>query len=65
LVSSTRASVGSPFWIGIAFSGGLDTRCAVAWLAEKGLEVYCYTADLSQPDEANPADIPPVALDRT
>jgi argininosuccinate synthase len=49
--------------LGIAFSGGLDTRCAVAWLAEKGLEVYCYTADLSQPDEANPADIPPVALD--
>jgi argininosuccinate synthase len=49
--------------LGIAFSGGLDTRCAVAWLAEKGLEVYCYTADLAQPDEANPADIPPVALD--
>src|SRR5450432_3157324 len=49
--------------LGIAFSGGLDTRCAVAWLAEKGLEIYCYTADLSQPDEANPADIPPVALD--
>ena len=37
--------------LGIAFSGGLDTRCAVAWLAEKGLEVYCYTADLAQPDE--------------
>ena len=50
--------------LGIAFSGGLDTRCAVAWLAEKGLQVYCYTADLSQPDEANPAlGIPPVALD--
>src|SRR4051794_32727660 len=47
--------------LGIAFSGGLDTRCAVAWLAEKGLEVYSYTADLAQPDEANPADIPPVA----
>src|SRR5665213_4143888 len=49
--------------LGIAFSGGLDTRCAVAWLADKGLQVYCYTADLSQPDETNPADIPPVALD--
>jgi argininosuccinate synthase len=47
--------------LGIAFSGGLDTRCAVAWLAEKGLEVYSYTADLAQPDESNPADIPPVA----
>jgi argininosuccinate synthase len=48
--------------LGIAFSGGLDTRCAVAWLAEKGLQVHAYTADLAQPDEANPADIPPVAL---
>src|SRR3954468_14211433 len=47
--------------LGIAFSGGLDTRCAVAWLAEKGLEIYSYTAALAQPDESNPADIPPVA----
>jgi argininosuccinate synthase len=48
--------------IGIAFSGGLDTRCAVAWLTKKGMKVHAYTADLAQPDEKNPADIPPVAL---
>ena len=48
--------------IGIAFSGGLDTRCAVAWLARQDLDVYAYTADLAQPDEENPSDIPPVAL---
>ena len=48
--------------LGIAFSGGLDTRCAVAWLSEQGLEVHAYTADLAQPDEKSPADIPPVAL---
>jgi argininosuccinate synthase len=48
--------------IGIAFSGGLDTRAAVAWLSRQGLEVHAYTADLAQPDEANVADIPPVAL---
>ena len=48
--------------LGIAFSGGLDTRCAVAWLSEQGLDVHAYTADLAQPDEASPADIPPVAL---
>jgi len=48
--------------LGIAFSGGLDTRCAVAWLAEQGLAVHAYTADLAQPDEQNPADIPPLAL---
>jgi argininosuccinate synthase len=49
--------------LGIAYSGGLDTRCAVAWLAEQGMDVYAYTADLAQPDEKNPADIPPTALD--
>src|SRR5437763_1107530 len=48
--------------LGIAFSGGLDTRCAVAWLAEQGMKVHAYTADLAQPDEKNCADIPPVAL---
>ena len=49
--------------LGIAFSGGLDTRCAVAWLAAQGMQVYAYTADLAQPDEANPADIPPTATE--
>ncbi len=48
--------------IGIAFSGGLDTRTAVAWLTRNGLEVHGYTADLAQPDEKNVADIPPIAL---
>jgi argininosuccinate synthase len=47
--------------IGIAFSGGLDTRTAVAWMSRQGLDVFAYTADLAQPDEANVADIPPVA----
>lgn len=46
----------------MAFSGGLDTRCAVAWLARNGMEVYAYTADLAQPDEANPGAIPQIAL---
>lgn len=48
--------------IGIAFSGGLDTRAAVAWLSRNGMEVYAYTADLAQPDENNVADIPPSAV---
>jgi argininosuccinate synthase len=47
--------------IGIAFSGGLDTRTAVAWMSRHGLDVYAYTADLAQPDEANVSDIPPAA----
>jgi len=49
--------------IGLAFSGGLDTRAAVAWMNQQGVEVHCYTADLAQPDEDDPNDIPPIALD--
>jgi argininosuccinate synthase len=48
--------------IGIAFSGGLDTRTAVAWMSREGLDVFAYTADLAQPDEARVDDIPPIAL---
>lgn len=44
--------------IAIAYSGGLDTRTAVAWMNEKGLKVYCYTADLAQPDETDLETIP-------
>jgi argininosuccinate synthase len=48
--------------IGLAFSGGLDTRAAVAWMTKKGMDVFAYTADLAQPDEKNPNDIPPIAI---
>jgi argininosuccinate synthase len=49
--------------LAIAYSGGLDTRCAVAWLSEQGMTVHAYTADLAQPDEANCENIPPTALE--
>ncbi len=32
----------------LAYSGGLDTSCCVAWLKEKGFDVVTYTADLGQ-----------------
>ncbi|MFZ4738622.1 MAG: argininosuccinate synthase [Bradymonadia bacterium] len=48
--------------IGLAYSGGLDTRCAVAWMSREGRNVYAYTADLGQPDEKDPAEIPPSAM---
>jgi len=48
--------------IGIAFSGGLDTRCAVAWLSRHGIAVHAYTADLAQPDERDTSTIPPAAM---
>ena len=44
--------------VGIAFSGGLDTSCAVAWMRDRGAIPYCYTADLGQPDEDDIAGIP-------
>lgn len=37
--------------VGIAFSGGLDTSCAVAWMREKGSIPCTYTADIGQYDE--------------
>jgi len=44
--------------IGIAFSGGLDTTVAVAWIREKGAVPYALTADLGQYDEDDVAGIP-------
>jgi argininosuccinate synthase len=44
--------------VGIAFSGGLDTCCAVAWMRERGAIPYAFTADLGQPDEPDVAGVP-------
>lgn len=43
--------------VGIAFSGGLDTSAAIAWMKQKGAIPYAYTADLGQPDEDDFEDI--------
>jgi argininosuccinate synthase len=44
--------------VGIAFSGGLDTSVAVAWMREKGAVPCTYTADIGQYDEPNIAGVP-------
>ena len=44
--------------VGIAFSGGLDTSVAVAWMREKGAIPFTYTADLGQYDEPNIDQVP-------
>ncbi|HEU0166119.1 MAG TPA: argininosuccinate synthase, partial [Thermomicrobiales bacterium] len=49
--------------IGIAFSGGLDTSAAIAWMRSKGAIPYAYTANLGQPDEDDYEDIPRRALE--
>src|ERR1022692_2289259 len=44
--------------VGIAFSGGLDTCCAVAWMREQGAIPYAFTADLGQYDEPDVSVVP-------
>ena len=49
--------------VGIAFSGGLDTSTAVAWMREKGAVPCTYTADLGQYDEPDLDAVPDRALE--
>ena len=44
--------------VGLAFSGGLDTCCAVAWMREQGAVPYAFTADLGQYDEPDVSALP-------
>ena len=49
--------------VGIAFSGGLDTSVAVAWMRNNGAIPFTYTADLGQYDEPNIEGVPGRALE--
>ncbi|TWS22164.1 argininosuccinate synthase [Tsukamurella sputi] len=44
--------------VGIAFSGGLDTSVAVAWMRDKGAVPCTYTANIGQPDEPDIDAVP-------
>ena len=48
--------------VGIAFSGGLDTSVAVAWMRAHGAVPCCYTADIGQYDEPDMPGVPGRAL---
>ncbi|MGH3361839.1 MAG: argininosuccinate synthase [Nocardioides sp.] len=48
--------------VGIAFSGGLDTSVAVAWMRAKGAVPCTYTADIGQYDEADIDGVPERAV---
>ena len=41
----------------MAVSGGLDSCTITHWLADQGVEVIAYTADLGQPDEKSIEDV--------
>jgi argininosuccinate synthase len=48
--------------VGIAFSGGLDTSVAVAWMRAKGAIPCTYTADIGQYDEPDISGVPDRAI---
>ena len=57
-MSKVLASLPKGERVGIAFSGGLDTSVAVAWMRAKGAIPCTYTADLGQYDEPNIDAVP-------
>ncbi len=48
--------------VGIAFSGGLDTSVAVAWMRARGAVPCTYTADIGQYDEPDIDSVPTRAM---
>jgi len=62
-VSKVLTSLPAGEKVGIAFSGGLDTSVAVAWMRERGALPYAYTADLGQVDEPDLSGVPGRAVE--
>lgn len=58
LVSKVLTSLPAGERVGIAFSGGLDTSVAVAWMRDKGAVPCTYTADIGQYDEPDIDSVP-------
>ena len=61
-VSKVLTSLPAGERVGIAFSGGLDTSVAVAWMREKGAVPFTYTADIGQYDEPDISGVPERAM---
>jgi argininosuccinate synthase len=57
-VSKVLTSLPKGERVGIAFSGGLDTSVAVAWMRDRGAVPCTYTADIGQYDEADISGVP-------
>lgn len=62
IVSKVLTSLPVGERVGIAFSGGLDTSVAVAWMREHGAVPCTYTADIGQYDEPDISGVPERAL---
>jgi len=61
-VSKVLTSLPAGERVGIAFSGGLDTSVAVAWMRDKGAVPCTYTADIGQYDEPDIDSVPGRAM---
>ena len=61
-MSKVLTSIPSGERVGIAFSGGLDTSVAVAWMREKGAIPCTYTAHIGQYDEPDIESVPGRAM---
>jgi argininosuccinate synthase len=57
-VSKVLTSLPKGERVGIAFSGGLDTSVAVAWMRDNGAIPCTYTADIGQYDEPDISGVP-------
>jgi argininosuccinate synthase len=57
-VSKVLTSLPKDERVGIAFSGGLDTSVAVAWMRDNGAVPCTYTADIGQYDEPDISGVP-------
>jgi argininosuccinate synthase len=57
-VSKVLTSLPKGERVGIAFSGGLDTSVAVAWMRDRGAVPCTYTADIGQYDEPDISGVP-------
>jgi argininosuccinate synthase len=61
-VSKVLTSLPAGERVGIAFSGGLDTSVAVAWMRSRGAIPCAYTADIGQYDEPDISGVPDRAM---
>ena len=46
----------------LAYSGGLDTSCILAWLIDQGYEVIAFMADVGQEEDFKAAEKKALAI---
>ncbi|KAF9163864.1 argininosuccinate synthetase [Actinomortierella ambigua] len=61
----STVAAGSKGRVLLAYSGGLDTSCILAWLIEQGYEVMCYMADVGQEEDFEAAIVKAKAVGAT